>query len=52
MQSSLTTRKPNIIFFFTDQQRWDTCGERGSDDDFRTRGVPLERRGGEALAYP
>ena len=129
----MTRRKPNIIFFFTDQQRWDTCGcygqkldttpnldkmaaegvrfanaytcqpvcgparavlqtgkyatevncptnhrmlpldedtvakqlrrngyeagyigkwhlascgERGSDDDFRTRGVPLERRGG------
>lgn len=20
------TRKPNIIFFFSDQQRWDTCG--------------------------
>ena len=22
--------RPNVIFFFTDQQRWDTCGLHGN----------------------
>jgi arylsulfatase A-like enzyme len=26
-----TGKKPNIIFFFTDQQRWDTCGCYGQE---------------------
>ena len=24
-------KQPNIIFFFTDQQRWDTCGCYGQE---------------------
>ena len=27
----MTSEKPNIIFFFTDQQRWDTCGCYGQE---------------------
>jgi uncharacterized sulfatase len=23
---SSPARRPNIVFYFTDQQRWDTCG--------------------------
>lgn len=27
------SKKPNILVFFTDQQRWDTCGCYGSEND-------------------
>ncbi|OGV48153.1 MAG: arylsulfatase [Lentisphaerae bacterium GWF2_44_16] len=27
----MTEKKPNIVFFFTDQQRWDTCGCYGQE---------------------
>jgi arylsulfatase A-like enzyme len=27
----MPTEKPNILFFFTDQQRWDTCGCYGQE---------------------
>jgi arylsulfatase A-like enzyme len=29
----MTQRQPNILFFFTDQQRWDTCGCYGQPLD-------------------
>jgi uncharacterized sulfatase len=28
---SSTEKRPNILFFFTDQQRWDTCGCYGQE---------------------
>jgi arylsulfatase A-like enzyme len=28
--TDVTNRKPNVIVFFTDQQRWDTTGVHGN----------------------
>jgi len=46
----MSNSKPNIIFFFTDQQRWDTCGCYGQElpvtpnlDRIASEGVKFEK---------
>ena len=43
-------QRPNILFYFTDQQRWDTCGCYGQRlpvtprlDELAARGVRFDR---------
>ncbi len=46
------TRKPNVIVFFTDQQRWDTCGAHGNPLDLTPNYDRLARSGTHArLAF-
>ena len=33
MSENNMSKRPNILVFFTDQQRWDTCGCYGSEND-------------------
>ncbi len=45
MNSSSTSAKPNVIVFFTDQQRWDTVGLHGNPLDLTPNFDRLARRG-------
>ena len=43
--STPSTDKPNVLVFFTDQQRWDTCGCYGSPMDLTPSLDAMARRG-------
>ena len=44
----MADRKPNVLFFFTDQQRWDTCGCYGQPLDITPN---LDRMAAEGVLF-
>jgi arylsulfatase A-like enzyme len=50
------TKKPNVIFFFSDQQRWDTCGcyegPNGSKEKYKDFIVPEDLEKAEVKIVP